>query len=42
MDWGALVEQAITVGLTQFFLVAFVLGVVAGIAIVAIRRRARR
>ncbi|MFN3349608.1 hypothetical protein [Pseudorhodoplanes sp.] len=42
MDWGALVEQAITVGLTQFFLVAFVAGVVVGVAIVTIRRRTRR
>ncbi len=41
MNWGSLVEQAIAVGLTQFAVVIFVVGVVAGIAVVMMRRRNR-
>jgi uncharacterized membrane protein (DUF106 family) len=39
MNWGSLVEQAIAIGLTQFAMVVFVLGVVVGLAIVLMRRR---
>jgi len=41
MNFGALVEQAIAVGLTQLAVVVFVVGVVVGIAIVSLRRRNR-
>jgi uncharacterized membrane protein (DUF106 family) len=39
MNWGSLVEQAIAIGLTQFAVVVFVVGVVVGLAIVLMRRR---
>lgn len=39
MNWGSLVEQAITVGLTQLAVVVFVVGVVVGIAVVMMQRR---
>jgi hypothetical protein len=39
MNWGSLVEQAIAIGLTQFAMVVFGLGVVVGLAIVLMRRR---
>jgi hypothetical protein len=42
MNFGALVEQAIAVGLTQLAVVVFVVGVVVGIALVAMQRRNRR
>ncbi len=42
MNWGSLIEQAIAVGLTQLALMVFVVGVVVGIAIVALRRRNTR
>ncbi|MGV3635670.1 MAG: hypothetical protein ACO1NY_15080 [Pseudorhodoplanes sp.] len=42
MNFGALVEQAIAVGLTQLAVVVFVVGVVVGIAIVSLKRRNRR
>jgi hypothetical protein len=42
MNFGALVEQAIAVGLTQLAVVVFVVGVVVGIAIVMMQRRSRR
>lgn len=42
MNFGALVEQAITVGLTQLAIVVFVVGVVVGIAVVSLQRRKRR
>jgi hypothetical protein len=42
MDWGALVEQAIAIGLTQLAVVVFVVGVVVGIVLVMIRGKGRR
>ncbi|HWV54625.1 hypothetical protein [Pseudorhodoplanes sp.] len=39
MNWGSLVEQAVAVGLTQLAVVVFVVGVVVGIAVVALRGR---
>lgn len=39
MNWGSLVEQAIAIGLTQFAVVVFVIGVVVGLAIVLMRRK---
>jgi uncharacterized membrane protein (DUF106 family) len=39
MNWGSLVEQAIAIGLTQFAVVVFVVGVVVGLAIVLMRQR---
>lgn len=42
MNWGALVEQAVTIGLTQLAVVVFVVGVVVGIALVAMRGKGRR
>jgi hypothetical protein len=41
MNWGTLVEQAIATGLTQLAVVVFVVGVVAGLAIVMMQRRNR-
>jgi hypothetical protein len=41
MNWGSLVEQAITIGLTQLAVVVFVVGVVVGIAIILMQRRNR-
>jgi hypothetical protein len=41
MNFGALVEQAIAIGLTQLAVVVFVVGVVVGIAIVMMQRRNR-
>jgi hypothetical protein len=42
MNWGPLVEQAIAIGITQFAVVVFVVGVVVGIAIVLLGRKNRR
>lgn len=42
MNLGSLVEQAIATGLTQFAAVVFVVGIVAGIAIVMLLRRPKR
>ncbi len=39
MNWGALVEQAVIIGLTQVAAVVFVVGLVVGIAVVLARRR---
>ncbi len=39
MNFGALVEQAIAIGLSQLAVVVFVVGVVVGIAIAMLRRR---
>jgi hypothetical protein len=39
MNWGALVEQVVLVGLTQLAAVVFVVGLVVGLAIVFSRRR---
>jgi hypothetical protein len=39
MNWGPLVEQVVTIGLTQLAVVVFIVGVVVGIAIVLVRRR---
>jgi hypothetical protein len=39
MNWGALVEQAVAIGLTQLAVVVFVVGVVVGLAVVMARRR---
>jgi len=39
MNWGSLVEQAVAVGLTKLAVVVFVVGVVVGIAVVALRGR---
>jgi hypothetical protein len=39
MNWGALVEQVIAVGLTQLAAVVFVVGLVVGIALVLSSRR---
>jgi hypothetical protein len=39
MNWGALVEQVIAVGLTQLTAVVFVVGLVVGIALVLASRR---
>lgn len=39
MSWGALVEQAVAIGLTQLAAVVFVIGVVVGLAVVMARRR---
>jgi hypothetical protein len=41
MNWGALVEQAIAIGLTQLVVVVFVVGVVVGIALTLVRRRTK-
>lgn len=39
MNWGALVEQGIAIGLTQLAIMVFVVGVVVGVAIVLMQRR---
>ncbi|MET0278581.1 MAG: hypothetical protein ABW198_09625 [Pseudorhodoplanes sp.] len=41
MDWGALIEQAVTVGLTQIAAVVFVVGLVVGIAMILAMRGKR-
>lgn len=39
MNWGAIVERAVEIGLTQLLAVVFVVGVVVGLAFVLAARR---
>ena len=42
MNWGALVEQNALAGFLQILALVFVIGVLAGVALVLLSRRKRR